>query len=199
MPQSRAESVTPHIRDLGSRYLRAKAGSDSRLNSLTRFSPSPTRFDVARCAIDAASSDPAVSEHGAVGFLLYSRIRPFSRYLVRRVPREPITASYVEDPAHFYCWPGFARVGPRGAKLVGKLAYSPKRDAIATSSHIYFLANHKIFTSRKLGHKCRQEPRASSPRTTMSLSFIRLLQAWRSKRTKSSLSTMLQKTTLGMK
>lgn len=199
MSESMNETVTPKFQALGNRFLRANSGSESVLSTLSRFSPSPLRFDLARCAIDAASSDSVASELGAVGFLLYSRIRPFARFLVRRVALEKSTSSHAADQAHFYCWADFAVVGPNGAKILGQVAYSHKRDAIATPSHIYFLANPKIFINRKLGHKCRRKQRASSPHTTMSLLFFRLLQAWRSKRTKSSLLTMLQKTIRGQK
>lgn len=199
MSESKNETVTPKIQVLSDYFLRANSGSESGLATLSRFGPSPLRFDLARCAIDAASSDPVASELGAVGFLLYSRIRPFARFLVRRVALEKSTSSHVPVQAHFYCWEGFALVGPNGAKLLGQLAYSARRDAIATPSHIYFLANPKIFINRKLGHKCRRKQRASSPHTTMSLMFFRLLQAWRSKRTKSSLLTTLQKTIRGQK
>jgi hypothetical protein len=191
--------VTPKLLEIRTHFARAGSGPRSLVGSLTRFSPSPIRFDLSRCAIDAASSDSQTAELGAVGFLLYSRVRPFSRFLVRRVPREENKTLDSSHPSHFYCWPGFASVGSNGARLTGGSAFSLERDAIATQSHIYFLSNPKIFINRKLGLKCRQELRAFSPRTTMSLSFIRLWQAWRSKRTKSLLSMTLQKTIRGKK
>lgn len=191
--------VTPKLPEIRSRFARANSAPISSLEALTRFSPSPIRFDVSRCAIDAASPDSQTAELGAVGFLLYSRVRPFSRFLVRKVPREEKKTLATSPPLHFYCWPGFASVGSEGARLSGASAFSVRRDAIATQSHIYFLANPKIFINRKLDLKCRQERRASFPRGTMSLSCTRLLQAWQFKRTKLLLWMMLQKTTRGLK
>lgn len=199
MTRSEKEHIKPNLREIRARYIRSYPAAKSRALALSRLLPAPLRFDVSRCAIDAASNDPKTSELGAVGFLLYSRVGPLSRFLVRRVPLQENQTLDSGHPSHFYCWPGFARVGPNGARLTRALAFSIERDAIATQSHIYFLSNPKIFINRKLGLKCRQELRASSPRTTMSLSFIRLLQAWRSRRTKSLLSTTLQKTIRGKK
>lgn len=199
MSKSSHQIVTPKLPEIRSRFARAGSEPRSRLEAFTRLSPSPIRFDVSRCAIDAASSDSQTAELGAVGFLLYSRVRPFSRFLVRRAPLEENQKLDSGHPSHLYCWPGFASVSSNGAGLTGVSAFSGGRDAIATQSHIYFLSNPKIFINRKLGLTCRQELRASSPHTTMSLSFIRLLQAWRSRRTKSSLSTTLQKTIRGTK
>jgi hypothetical protein len=199
LTRSEKGHINPNLREIRARYLRPYPAAKSRALALSKILPAPMRFDVSRCAIDAASNDPKTSELGAVGFLLYSRVRPFSRFLVRRVPREENKTRDSSDPSHFYCWLGFASFGSNGARSTGASAFSIERDAIATQSYIYFLSNPKIFINRKLGLKCRQELRALSPRTTMSLSFIRLLQAWRSKRTKSLLSTTLRKTIRGSK
>ena len=199
MPDTGPELILPEIRRINERYSRNLSSQPSWSRALSRFAPTPLRFDVAQCAIDAASSDRQTSELGAVGFLVYSKARPFAKYQIRRVAVDSAISNNDSSAEHYICWPGFGKIGPMGAAVVGELAFSSKRDAIATPSHIYFLANPKIFINRKLGFSCRQEQRALSPRTTMSLLFMRLLQVWRSKRTKSLLLMMIRKTARGLK
>ena len=199
MPDTDPELVLPEIRRINDRYSRTLSSHPSWSRAFSRYAPAPLRFDLAQCAIDAASPDSESSELGAVGFLAYSKVRPLARYLIRRVAVDSAISNNDSSPEHYFCWPGFGKIGPGGATVVGQLAFSSKRDAIATPSHIYFLANPKIFINRKLGFSCRQEQRALSPRITMSLLFMRLLQAWRSKRTKSLLLMTIRKTARGLK